>query len=89
MNDNEKYVVESMLVKLETANKRTWIALILALIFLVLSNCAWIYYESQWQYVSSETSFEAEQDGDENSISNIVFGDSYGSESQSQEENQN
>lgn len=39
------------MARLERANKRLWILLILVIVFLCASNAAWIWYESQFEDV--------------------------------------
>lgn len=49
------YIVhESDMARQERTIKRLWIALILVIVLLVGSNCAWIYYNSQFEDVSVE-----------------------------------
>lgn len=79
------YIVhESDMSRLERQLKRLWIVILVLIFLLVGSNCAWLWYESQFQVVE-ETAIEAEQDG---SGINIVGGGDidYGTESQ---DNQN
>ena len=86
MNEDMKWIFESALMKQERMNKRLFILNLVLVISLILSNIAWIYYESQWQYVESETSFEVEQEGDNNYVNNNVLGDYYGSSESEVEE---
>lgn len=79
------YIVhESDMSRLERQLKRLWIVVLVLIFLLVGSNCAWLWYESQFQVIE-ETVIEAEQDG---SGINIVGGGDieYGTESQ---DNQN
>ena len=74
------YIVhESDMSRLERQLKRLWIVILVLIFMLVGSNCAWLWYESQFQVVE-ETVVEAEQDG---SGINIVGGGDieYGTES--------
>ena len=75
------YIVhESDMSRLERQSKRLWIVVLVLIFMFVGSNCAWLWYESQFQVVE-ETVIEAEQDG---SGINIVGGGDidYGTESQ-------
>lgn len=73
-------VYESAMARMERANKRLWVIVILLIAALILSNAAWIYYESQFQVTETST-FEAEQDG--SGVNIIGGGDiNYGSESE-------
>lgn len=79
------YIVhESDMSRLERQLKRLCIVVLVLIFLLVGSNCAWLWYESQFQVIE-ETVIETEQDG---SGINIVGGGDieYGTESQ---DNQN
>lgn len=71
---------EGDMARMERANKRLWIVILVLIVALVGSNAAWIIRESQFEDVV--TTIEAQQDG---SGVNIVGGEdvSYGAESQS------
>lgn len=69
---------ELIFARFERTNRRLWILCIILILTLIATNAGWLYYESQWQYVQSDTSFEVEQDGEENNVSGITFGDNYG-----------
>lgn len=58
------YVVhEGITARLERTIKRMWLLCILIFSAFVISNIAWIYYESQWEVVQN-TSETVEQDID-------------------------
>ena len=79
------YIVhESAMARMERTNKRLWITILTLIFLFVGSNCAWLWYNSQFEVVET-TSIEAEQDG---SGVNIVSGGDldYGAESK---DNQN
>lgn len=69
---------ESSMARMERTSKRLWIVILVLIVALIGTNVGWLYWESQWQYVKSETTIDATQDGD----SNIVNGGDmyYGSE---------
>lgn len=74
------YIVhESAMARTERSSKRLWAVIILLIVFLVGSNGAWLWYESQFEVVET-TTIEAEQDG---SGVNVVGGGNveYGAES--------
>lgn len=80
------YVHEGMMARMERTNRRLWILCIIIFLAFVISNGAWIYYESQWEVVET-TSQSVDQkidtgDGDANitGIGDIYGTDSYGSE---------
>ena len=56
------YVHESDMARMERQIKRLWIVLIMTIVFLVGSNAAWIYYESQFVDEVTET-IETSADG--------------------------
>ena len=67
------YIVhEADMARQERTIKRLWIALILVIVLLVGSNCAWLYYNSQFEDVSTTTteSYEAVADNDGVAIAN-------------------
>lgn len=72
---------ESSQARLERINTKLWVVIIILVVALIGSNAGWIYWESQWQYVQTETNIDATQDGDNNYLSG---GDMYyGAESES------
>lgn len=66
---------EADMTRMERANKRLWIVILVLIIALIGSNVAWIYYESQFMDIS--TDIEAEQETSEGS-NYVVGGDFYG-----------
>jgi len=67
------YIVhEADMARQERTIKRLWILLILLIVLLVGSNCAWLYYNSQFEDVSTTTteSYEAVADNDGVAIAN-------------------
>lgn len=71
---------EGDMARMERANKRLWIVILVLIAALIGTNAGWIYYESQFQVVEEKTEIEAEQDG---SAVNIVGGGNvnYGADS--------
>lgn len=76
---------ESEMARMERQIKRLWIVLIMTIVFLVASNAAWIYYESQFE----EITITAEQTADGASNNYAIGGDYIGgsTESDNQEAN--
>ena len=72
------------MARLERANRRLWITLIMVILLLVGTNGFWIYYENQFEDVVTTTTIDATQDGDG---SNTVVGGDYESESESNKDN--
>jgi hypothetical protein len=90
MNENENntqiqiadvpYIVfEGELARAERHVKRLWIALIVVVSALLISNLAWLYYESQFETISY-----AQDGAGLNNINTGSQGDVYGSESENQ-----
>lgn len=82
-------VHEDQMVRMERIIKRLWILCIIIFIAFVGSNCAWMYYESQFEEVvtTSEITQEVSQDsgdGGSNSFVGVDYGKSK-SEADSQE----
>ena len=86
------YIVhESSMARMERQVKRGWIALIVAVCMLFVSNAAWLYAWMQYDYSSEETIVDVNSDdgGNANYIGNdgdIVNGESDRTET---EKNQN
>lgn len=83
MNNNEvsiPYVVESSMARLERSNRRMWVLCILMFISLIVSNCCWIWYESQWEDVvtTQEITQDVVQDSGDDGYNNFIGGDVYG-----------
>lgn len=51
-------VHESSMARMERNAKRLWITVILLILLLVGTNCAWLYYDSQFETVKSTTTQE-------------------------------
>ena len=84
------YIVhESDMSRLERQLKRLWIVILVLVFLLVGANCAWLWYESQFETV--ETVEEIAVDADENGIANYIGndGDIINGEGYSKENNQN
>lgn len=67
---------ESAMARMERQIKRLWIVLIMTIVFLVASNAAWIWYESQFE----EITITAEQTADGQSNNYAIGGDYYSGE---------
>lgn len=72
------YIVhESAMARQERTNKRLWIVVIILIAALILSNAAWVYYESQFADVET-TVTQDNKDGYNNFVGND--GDIYNGE---------
>lgn len=79
---------ESTMARMERANKRSFIIIIILIIALIATNAGWVIYESQFETVETSTQIEAEQNGADVNI--VGGGDiNYGAESQSNNTDQN
>lgn len=79
MNDVPYIAHESAMVRQERTIKRLWILCIVIFTAFVISNGAWLYYQSQFDTVKTE--IEAEQDaqgGGTNYIVNGNYGETKG-----------
>lgn len=64
------YIVhESAMARAERAAKRLWVVIILLIMMLVGTNAAWIWYESQFETITTEVTQE-NADGYNNYIGN-------------------
>lgn len=74
--DSVPYVVhESNMARMERQTKRLWITILVLIFLLVGTNCAWLWYESQFEIV--ETTQEVIQEAD-NGENHFVGGDIVG-----------
>lgn len=61
---------EGMLARMERTIKRLWILALVLVCLLVATNGVWLWYESQWQEVTTTESYEAITDGGGTAIAN-------------------
>lgn len=76
---NEKtsvpYIVfEGEMARAERREKRQWVAIIILIAALLLSNLAWVIYESTYEDVVSET-VETSAEGGGNAYGTLITGD--------------
>lgn len=67
-------VVEDYKMLINSTIKRLWVVIIILIFLLVGSNCAWLWYESQFETVET-ISEEIVVDADENGIANYIGND--------------
>lgn len=61
MDKDVSYIAfESVCSRFERTIKRLWILVIILTVLLVGTNCAWLYYESQYQYVETTDTYTAD-----------------------------
>lgn len=77
---------ESACTRLENANRRLFIVIILLLTALIATNAGWLYYESQFEDVSIQQQVEQDAGGSGNNT--FIGGDAYG-RAESDNDNQN
>lgn len=83
------YIVhESAMARQERNNKRLWIVVIILIAALILSNAAWVWYESQFEVVETTVKQDVQQDTEDGSTNNFVGGD-YNGTSESENDNDN
>ena len=63
IDERVKYYVETLTATMERTIRRLWILAIILVLLLVGTNAAWIWYESQFETVTSETYFAETDDG--------------------------
>ena len=80
------YIVhESAMARAERTVKRVWITILTLILFLVGSNCVWIWWNSQWETVESWEITQENDGGYNNYIGNdgdIVNGETDNQENQ-------
>lgn len=68
------YIVhESSMARMERHIKRLWITILVLIFMLVVTNAAWLYYESQWETVEK---WEITQEND-GGYNNYIGNDGY------------
>lgn len=73
--DSVPYIVhESAMARAERVAKRLWIVIILLIVLLVGSNCAWMWYNSQFETIYQEVIQEAET-GTNNFVGGDIIGE--------------
>lgn len=80
-NDSVSYIVhESIMARMERAQKRLFILCLVIFLLFVASNCVWLLYESQFQHVDTTqtVSQDAEQGGDNNFVGGDYIGETNG-----------
>lgn len=56
MDKDISYIAfESVCARLERTIKRLWIVVIILVMLLVGTNCAWLWYQAQFETITSET----------------------------------
>lgn len=70
-NNTVPYIAhESAMARLERIIKRLWIVIIILIALLFATNAAWIYYQSQWEVISTQESYEADAKDGGNAVIN-------------------
>lgn len=61
MDKDISYVAfESVCARFERTIKRLWILVIILTVLFVGTNCAWLWYESQWEYIETTDTYTAD-----------------------------
>lgn len=69
MEDKERYSIDILTALAERTIKRLWVLIILLIVLLFGTNAAWVYYESQFEDVT--TTVEASADDGSTAIGNV------------------
>jgi hypothetical protein len=91
-DNNIRFIIESSLAKLEKANVRLWIVVIILIVALIGTNAGWLWWDSQFEDSVTTTQTvtqEATSDGDSDIVIKSVGGDYYGGESEADHNNDN
>lgn len=72
------YIVhEAAMARFERTIKRLWLLALVAVALLVATNCAWIWYESQYEDISLEQEVDTgEGDAYVNGVGDFTYGES-------------
>ena len=76
---------ESGMARMERTNKRLWVIVIILILALIISNSAWIWYESQFETVVTEI----EQDTGDGPGTNYIVGGDFNGATEGQDNYQN
>ena len=69
--ENVPYIVhESAMARAERTTKRLWITILTLIFLLVGSNCAWLWWNNQWETVESWEITQENEGGNNNYIGN-------------------
>ena len=69
--ENVPYIVhESSMARMERQIKRLWITILTLIFLLVGSNCAWLWWNNQWETVESLEITQENEGGNNNYIGN-------------------
>ena len=71
------YTLEAMMARMDRIIKRLWTVILLLIVLLVASNCAWLYYESQYE-TETVTTQTVTQHTDTGGNNDFVGGDKVG-----------
>lgn len=66
-------VHENDMTRLERSNRRLWIVVLVLIAALIISNLAWIIYESQYQELEVE-GYNIEQEASGDGVNNSIIG---------------
>lgn len=72
------YTLEAMMARMDRIIKRLWIVILLLIVLLVASNCAWLWYESQFEEEVVTTTQTVTQHTDKGCSNDFVGGDKVG-----------
>lgn len=67
---DRQYSIDIIAAMAERTIRRLWALVVLLSVLLVGTNAAWIWYESQWEEVTTTETYEATTDGGGTAIAN-------------------
>lgn len=67
-------VVEDYKMLINSTIKRLWIVILILIFLLVGSNCAWLWYENQFETVETVEEYQIEQDAESGNNNSIING---------------
>lgn len=68
MNEEKQYTLDIITALTERTIKRLWITIILLIVLLVASNGAWLWYESQFETITTTQEVEQTTEGGDNTF---------------------
>lgn len=86
--EKEQYPIDILVGLAERTIKKLWVIIILLIVLLVVTNAGWIWYESQFEDVTT-TMQEVEQTTDGGGSNSFVGGDYIGSAESENSNDQN
>lgn len=76
-DNNIRFIIESSLAKLEKANVRLWITVIILIVALIGTNAGWLWWDSQFEDIvtTTQTVTQETKNGGDNIVGDFIGGD--------------